>query len=194
MKLLFALIYHRCFYLFSLGLSIAGEGGVASSKPNAVALSGRNGLAVASPKATAIAGVSPEEAAAFSVNLPNRNQLVIKSTQHSSKHRDGLDRVIYDDYDYSYGDMAPLRAVTRNVPHTRKTAGQMRTSGPTTTLSTADIVSSPDFISKWKVAIAEDGTAPITEYQPVKPDEKNVVLAKNKLALRSADGQTYYFF
>ncbi|XP_064544721.1 uncharacterized protein LOC135432822 [Drosophila montana] len=74
-----------------VGLSIAGEGGVASSKPNAVALSGRNGLAVASPKATAIAGVTPEEAAAFSITLPSRNQLVIKTPNSANG----------DDYDYS---------------------------------------------------------------------------------------------
>ncbi|XP_055914934.1 uncharacterized protein LOC129948113 isoform X2 [Eupeodes corollae] len=64
-----------------VGLSIAGEGGVASSKPNAVAIAGREGLAVASPKATAIAGVSPEEAAAFSVNVPTRNDIIIKAQQ-----------------------------------------------------------------------------------------------------------------
>lgn len=79
-----------------LGVSIAGEGGVASSKPNAVALSGRNGLAVASPKATAIAGVTPEEAAAFSITLPSRNQLVIKTSNSQSN----------DDYDYSDAPVA----------------------------------------------------------------------------------------
>ncbi|XP_017864391.1 PREDICTED: uncharacterized protein LOC108614677 isoform X1 [Drosophila arizonae] len=79
-----------------VGVSIAGEGGVASSKPNAVALSGRNGLAVASPKATAIAGVTPEEAAAFSITLPSRNQLVIKTSNSQSN----------DDYDYSDGPVA----------------------------------------------------------------------------------------
>ncbi|EDW18485.1 uncharacterized protein Dmoj_GI12070 [Drosophila mojavensis] len=79
-----------------VGVSIAGEGGVASSKPNAVALSGRNGLAVASPKATAIAGVTPEEAAAFSITLPSRNQLVIKTSNSQSN----------DDYDYSDAPVA----------------------------------------------------------------------------------------
>ncbi|EDW69597.2 uncharacterized protein Dvir_GJ13339 [Drosophila virilis] len=88
-----------------VGLSIAGEGGVASSKPNAVALSGRNGLAVASPKATAIAGVTPEEAAAFSITLPSRNQLVIKTPNSAG-----------DDYDY--GDV-PL--AVSSFPRVRET-------------------------------------------------------------------------
>lgn len=39
-----------------LGLAIAGEGGVASSKPIATAVVGPGGLAVARPVATAIAG------------------------------------------------------------------------------------------------------------------------------------------
>ena len=47
-------------------------------------------MAVASPKATAIAGVTPEEAAAFSITLPSRNQLVIKTPNTAG-----------DDYDYS---------------------------------------------------------------------------------------------
>ncbi|XP_055842457.1 uncharacterized protein LOC129909396 [Episyrphus balteatus] len=70
-----------------VGLSIVGEGGVASSKPNAVAISGREGLAVSAPKATAIAGVSPEEAAAFSVNVPTRNDIIIKAFQKANAPR-----------------------------------------------------------------------------------------------------------
>lgn len=44
-----------------LGLAIAGEGGVASSKPIATAVVGPGGLAVARPVATALAGISPSE-------------------------------------------------------------------------------------------------------------------------------------
>ncbi|EDV96563.1 GH15132 [Drosophila grimshawi] len=113
-----------------VGLSIAGEGGVASSKPNAIALSGRNGLAVASPKATAIAGVSPEEAAAFSITLPSRNQLVIKTPNTAG----------VDDYDYSD---APLTLA--GFPHTRDV--------PSRTGAGSDLV------EKWRIAIAEDYAA-----------------------------------
>lgn len=45
-----------------MGLSIAGVGGVASSKPSATAVVGPGGLAIARPVATAIAGVQINEA------------------------------------------------------------------------------------------------------------------------------------
>lgn len=51
------------------GLAIAGEGGVASSKPVATAVVGPGGLAVARPIATAIAGISPNEVAALGIPL-----------------------------------------------------------------------------------------------------------------------------
>ena len=38
------------------GIAVAGEGGVASSKPQATAVAGKSGLAVASPHATAVSG------------------------------------------------------------------------------------------------------------------------------------------
>ncbi|KAH8406881.1 hypothetical protein KR222_010045, partial [Zaprionus bogoriensis] len=126
-----------------VGLSIAGEGGVASSKPNAVALSGRNGLAVASPKATAIAGVSPEEAAAFSITLPSRNQLVIK-TPNSAGERLGSD-------DYDYNDL-PL-AMANNFPHTRET--------PLRPGAAADAL-----VERWRTAIAEEYAARSKSRQP----------------------------
>ncbi|BFF99312.1 uncharacterized protein DMAD_07246 [Drosophila madeirensis] len=119
-----------------VGLSIAGEGGVASSKPNAVALSGRNGLAVASPKATAIAGVSPEEAAAFSISLPTRNQLVIK-TPNSAAEKAG------DDYDYNDGPLAVAR-----YPLTRETP-----------LVPVRLSGGDSLVDKWRTAIAEDYAA-----------------------------------
>ncbi|XP_062128257.1 uncharacterized protein LOC133840444 isoform X2 [Drosophila sulfurigaster albostrigata] len=131
-----------------VGLSIAGEGGVASSKPHATALSGRNGLAVASPKATAIAGVTPEEAAAFSITLPSRNQLVIKSPNSAAGERLGI-----DDYDYSDVPMA-----IATFPITRETP--LRQSG------------APDsLVEKWRTAIAEEYAArskPVQTKTPLK--------------------------
>ncbi|XP_022212339.2 uncharacterized protein LOC111067534 isoform X3 [Drosophila obscura] len=120
-----------------VGLSIAGEGGVASSKPNAVALSGRNGLAVASPKATAIAGVSPEEAAAFSISLPTRNQLVIKTPNSAAE------KAAIDDYDYNDGPLTVAR-----FPLTRETP-----------LVPVRIASADSLVDKWRTAIAEDYAA-----------------------------------
>ncbi|XP_017139148.1 uncharacterized protein LOC108153578 isoform X2 [Drosophila miranda] len=119
-----------------VGLSIAGEGGVASSKPNAVALSGRNGLAVASPKATAIAGVSPEEAAAFSISLPTRNQLVIKTPNSAAEKAS-------DDYDYNDGPLTVAR-----FPLTRETP-----------LVPVRISGADSLVDKWRTAIAEDYAA-----------------------------------
>ncbi|SPP85198.1 uncharacterized protein LOC117586980 isoform X3 [Drosophila guanche] len=119
-----------------VGLSIAGEGGVASSKPNAVALSGRNGLAVASPKATAIAGVSPEEAAAFSISLPTRNQLVIKTPNSAAEKAS-------DDYDYNDGPLTVAR-----FPLTRETP-----------LVPVRLSGGDSLVDKWRTAIAEDYAA-----------------------------------
>ncbi|XP_044315192.1 uncharacterized protein LOC108048835 isoform X2 [Drosophila rhopaloa] len=121
-----------------VGLSIAGEGGVASSKPNAVALSGRNGLAVASPKATAIAGVSPEEAAAFSISLPTRNQLVIKSPNLAAEKAS-------DDYDYND---VPLNLA--RFPLTRETPQQ---------LVPVRFGGGDSLVERWRTAIAEDYAA-----------------------------------
>jgi len=183
-----------------VGLSIAGEGGVASSKPNAVALSGRNGLAVSSPKATAIAGVTPEEAAAFSVHVPTRNQLVIKASQHA----------FYDDYDYS--DVGPVRSAhTRDTPLTRDadstpTAHHIRnrlrtsqTTGGNHATAKRKVASAPslnagnDFVNKWKTAIAEDYAATARNANAAKfVQPRNKPL--NKFLLRSDDGQSFYLF
>lgn len=138
------------------GVSIAGEGGVASSKPNAVALSGRNGLAVSAPKATAIAGVSPQEAAAFSVSVPSRNQLVIKSasTRLSAPEETGS----FEDYDYI--ESSPVRAATRNVPLTRSSGlvhsnTKNKLKPMMATASAADAI-----VQMWRTAIAEDYASP----------------------------------
>ncbi|KAH8378584.1 hypothetical protein KR009_000064, partial [Drosophila setifemur] len=126
-----------------VGLSIAGEGGVASSKPNAVALSGRNGLAVASPKATAIAGVSPEEAAAFSISLPTRNQLVIKSPNSAAEKAS-------DDYDYNDVPLSLAR-----FPLTRETPlHQQQQNYVPIHFSGGDVL-----VDRWRTAIAEDYAA-----------------------------------
>ncbi|XP_065360341.1 uncharacterized protein LOC135954192 [Calliphora vicina] len=129
-------------------ISIAGEGGVASAKPNAVALSGRNGLAVSAPKATAIAGVTAEEAAAFSISLPTRNNLVIKSASTR------LSSPSYDDYEDI--DSSPLQAYTRNVPLLRSAGTEKSkvSSKPKPMLAT---INAADAIVKmWRTAIAED--------------------------------------
>lgn len=110
-----------------------------------MALSGRNGLAVASPKATAIAGVSPEEAAAFSITLPSRNQLVIK-TPNSAVERLGND-------DYDYNDL-PL-AMANNFPRTRETP--LRPSGAAAAAAAA--VATDAIVEKWRTAIAEEYAA-----------------------------------
>ncbi|KAI8120190.1 hypothetical protein CVS40_8500 [Lucilia cuprina] len=135
-----------------VGISIAGEGGVASAKPNAVALSGRNGLAVSAPKATAIAGVTAEEAAAFSISLPTRNNLVIKSISSRLSSSPSYDE--YDDIDTS-----PLRAHTRNVPFLRsagmeKSKDSSKAKPMMATLNAADAI-----VKMWRTAIAEDHAA-----------------------------------
>lgn len=53
-------------------MAIAGEGGVASSKPVATAVVGPGGLAVARPVATAIAGVKPSEISALGLPIPSK--------------------------------------------------------------------------------------------------------------------------
>lgn len=57
-----------------LGLAIAGEGGVASSKPVATAVVGPGGLAVARPIATAIAGISPSEVSGLGIPIGGGGQ------------------------------------------------------------------------------------------------------------------------
>lgn len=69
-------------YFFS-GLAIAGEGGVASSKPVATAVVGPGGLAVARPIATAIAGVSPNEVAALGIPLKYKTPYVQETSSSS---------------------------------------------------------------------------------------------------------------
>lgn len=121
-----------------------------------MALSGRNGLAVSAPKATALAGVTPEEAAAFSISLPSRNQLVLKS---------GTTRSALDDYDYT-DSIAELPTNYRNIP-------VLRSAGPITsskrghsheqrikprpmmgTINAADAI-----VKMWRTAVAENYAA-----------------------------------
>lgn len=137
------------FCLYFPGVSIAGEGGVASAKPNAVALSGRNGLAVSAPKATAIAGVTAEEAAAFSISLPGRNNLVIKSA--TTRLASPPNYVDYEDIDAS-----PVQTNNRNIPSLRS-AGTDKTKKPKPMMAT---VNAADAIVKmWRTAIIEDHAA-----------------------------------
>ncbi|KAH8339486.1 hypothetical protein KR074_009412, partial [Drosophila pseudoananassae] len=147
-----------------VGLSIAGEGGVASSKPNAVALSGRNGLAVASPKATAIAGVSPEEAAAFSISLPSRNQLVIKSPNSAAER-------VSDDYDYNDVPLSLAR-----FPLTRETPQQ---------LVPVRISGGDALVNKWRTAIAEDYAARQAQAKVAKPQPTPYIRMAPKRRLHS---------
>jgi len=130
---------------------------VASSKPHAVALSGRNGLAVASPKATAIAGVSPEEAAAFSITLPSRNQLVIKTPNSAGE------RISSDDYDYNDVPLA-----MSSYPHTRETPLRG---------GAAD-----SLVEKWRTAIAEEYAARSKPVQ-VRTPTKTIIRAAPKRRL-----------
>lgn len=53
-------------------MAIAGEGGVASSKPVATAVVGPGGLAVARPIATALAGISPSEVSALGIPIHHK--------------------------------------------------------------------------------------------------------------------------
>ncbi|XP_059224660.1 uncharacterized protein LOC131997622 [Stomoxys calcitrans] len=140
-----------------VGVSIAGEGGVASSKPNAVALSGRNGLAVSAPKATAIAGVTPQEAAAFSISLPSRNQVVIKSA--TTRVASPQDSLSYDDYDYI--ETSPVKAISNDSPFLRS-SGLVGNSGnkqkPKPMMGTASAAEA--IVQMWRTAIAEDYASP----------------------------------
>lgn len=61
-----------------VGLAIAGEGGVASSKPIATAVVGDGGLAVARPVATAIAGIKPSEIGSLGLPISINKKLVTK--------------------------------------------------------------------------------------------------------------------
>ncbi|XP_036337331.1 uncharacterized protein LOC118747388 [Rhagoletis pomonella] len=155
-----------------VGLSIAGEGGVASSKPNAVALSGRNGLAVAAPKATAIAGVSAEEAAAFSVAVPNRNNLVIKNVNRLPQ------RPIYDDYSEDYGDVSSVRsAFTRDSIDARDSPppsviSKKNRNGGSLVGSTAGGIADA-FVDKWKTMVAEEYAASARSAQLATKDSFN---------------------
>uniref|UniRef100_A0A0A1XMW2 ATP-dependent helicase/nuclease subunit A n=1 Tax=Zeugodacus cucurbitae TaxID=28588 RepID=A0A0A1XMW2_ZEUCU len=140
-----------------IGLSIAGEGGVASSKPNAIALSGRNGLAVSAPKATAIAGVSAEEAAAFSVSIPNRNNLVIKTVNHVPQ------RPVYDDYNEDYSDVLPARSkFTRDTTITHGSSLPVvskKTKGASATEGGSGAVFADSLVQQWKTIVAADYSA-----------------------------------
>lgn len=80
---------------------------MASAKPSAIALTGKNGLAVTAPKATAIAGISPKEAAAFTIRFPNRNHLVIKQNRSLNPSQNSS-RTIRPVNDYSYDFLKSL--------------------------------------------------------------------------------------
>jgi Domain of unknown function (DUF4774) len=71
--------------VFCIGLAIAGEGGVASSKPVATAVVGPGGLAVARPVSTAIAGVKPSEIGSLGIPVPIKKS----GLRSSSKLADG---------------------------------------------------------------------------------------------------------
>ena len=64
-----------------IGLAIAGEGGVASSKPIATAVVGPGGLAVARPVATAIAGISPGEVSGLGLPLSHKFKNSFRANQ-----------------------------------------------------------------------------------------------------------------
>lgn len=72
------------FDLYLPGLSIAGDGGVASSKPIGTAIAGASGLAVARPVATAIAGVKPDEIPGIGYQETPYNKKVTTSKTSSS--------------------------------------------------------------------------------------------------------------
>lgn len=79
--------------IYFVGLSIAGIGGLASAKPNAIAIAGQDGLSVAAPRGmvtyclyttfvnvkffigTAIAGVSPDDIASLGISLTNTRSI-----------------------------------------------------------------------------------------------------------------------
>uniref|UniRef100_A0A1B0B976 DUF4774 domain-containing protein n=1 Tax=Glossina palpalis gambiensis TaxID=67801 RepID=A0A1B0B976_9MUSC len=123
------------------------SGGVASAKPNAVALSGRNGLAVSAPKATAIAGVTPEEAAAFSVSVPSRNQILIKT----SGPRFPPLSPNFDYYDYIESSPIQASPYSHEMSPTYKHNFFKYNSKP---ISTINVASS--MLKMWRTALAED--------------------------------------
>lgn len=134
-------------YFFYVGVSVAGVGGVASAKPNAVAFSGRNGLAVSAPKATAIAGVTAEEAAAFSLSLPSRHNLVIKkpSSRFSATSDDYYDEI----------ETSPLQANPHNTALLRNAnSGKSKLKPMQATINAADAA-----VKMWRTAMEQDRVA-----------------------------------
>ncbi|XP_011212955.2 uncharacterized protein LOC105232793 isoform X2 [Bactrocera dorsalis] len=171
-----------------IGLSIAGEGGVASSKPNAIALSGRNGLAVSAPKATAIAGVSAEEAAAFSVAIPNRNNLVIKNVNHTPQ------RPVYDDYMEDYSDVLPPRSTfTRDITVAHGSpipVMSKKTKLASITETGSDAAFADSLVKQWKTIIAEDFSASARSAPKLTPTK--YIKEVSKFPQRSIDKKAYY--
>lgn len=125
-----------------------------------MALSGRNGLAVSAPKATAIAGVTPQEAAAFSISLPSRNQLVIKSASSrlaAASQSASISGPYYDDYDYM--EASPVKANTRNIPLLRS-SGSVVSDTNRRVKPMQDTASAAESIVKlWRSAITDDYAA-----------------------------------
>lgn len=72
-----------------IGLAIAGEGGVASSKPIATAVVGPGGLAVAKPIATAIAGISASEVSALGIPIGSKFKTFMQSSPNSAVYVTG---------------------------------------------------------------------------------------------------------
>ncbi|KAJ6640693.1 hypothetical protein Bhyg_05624 [Pseudolycoriella hygida] len=73
------------------GLAIAGEGGVASSKPIATAVVGPGGLAIARPVATAIAGISPSEVQGLGIPIgSHKSGMKFQSVNVPTANRYGL--------------------------------------------------------------------------------------------------------
>lgn len=68
-----------------VGLAIAGEGGLASSKPIATAIAGPGSLAVVRPISTAISGISPNEAASFGLPISHRFRDTLTSDKTLTK-------------------------------------------------------------------------------------------------------------
>nr|XP_036219605.1 uncharacterized protein LOC118679746 [Bactrocera oleae] len=171
-----------------IGLSIAGEGGVASSKPNAIALSGRNGLAVSAPKATAIAGVSAEEAAAFSVSIPNRNNLVIKNVNHMPQ------RPVYDDYIEDYSDVLPSRSTfTRDTTVTHGSSIPVvnkKTKLLGVTEAGSELAFADSLVKQWKTIIAEDYSA--SARNAPKLTSTKYLKEVSEFPQRSIDKKAYY--
>lgn len=82
---------------------------MASAKPNAIALTGRNGLAVTAPKATAIAGISPKEAAAFTIQTTNRPQSTLRRQPPEVQKPLSLSTLqTAPDYSYNFVEFSPV--------------------------------------------------------------------------------------